>query len=528
MDGNLLLTLSRSRDCCCSSGWQKYTLITVKLATTLVLTLSCSTMSTLYLPMTDSSIDEHDSRQHVQDTKPQVPPEIAEEAPLEGQDNEGGDEEGETRCICKELDAPDDSGLYIQCEQCGVWQHGFCVGISDGEDSYLEKYWCEQCKPELHHLYTVDTAGTLRSVYQPIQEKRRHVRRNSRQKPSSAQGPPLDKSHHSSSNSSLRETPEENIPEDIKEVRSRSSKLKREQEQSSSSLNVSNKEQYPNKAPLQDSQLPEEQEDDAEEDDKKLQDRKRATFSAREEKHYQWMLEKAIRESRRTSRQDEDQQLVDEETGYDIEVGRTEHSTGDQESSSRKHTSSASGSPTAGSHNHEQLEEAQGEPNNHIDVTESTREGQTRESLPVSRSGSANSTSEEDSKKSRKPKRTSQRNNRSAGSGNARSNASPASKLEIGVNKPMKPRLPSQRTSLNEMRRRVAAILEFISRTQWELSEEQSSRDELVRFVENQQFVQQVDTIFESHDQTLKMMDDLTRSLLLWEKKYSHGSTLQG
>lgn len=74
------------------------------------------------------------------------------------------------------------------------------------------------------------------------------------------------------------------------------------------------------------------------------------------------------------------------------------------------------------------------------------------------------------------------------------------------------------------MRRRVSAILEFISRTQWELSEDQSDREEFVRFVENQHFVEKVDTIYNGYNESLSMMDDLTRELLLWEKKYSNNT----
>ncbi|KAK6532847.1 hypothetical protein TWF281_007019 [Arthrobotrys megalospora] len=79
------------------------------------------------------------------------------------EDNYSGneEEEGETRCICgfKEYQGgSDDShtdltdGLFIQCDQCHVWQHGLCVGIRD-KLLAPENYFCEQCKPENHTLY---------------------------------------------------------------------------------------------------------------------------------------------------------------------------------------------------------------------------------------------------------------------------------------------------------------------------------------------------------------------------------------
>ena len=67
------------------------------------------------------------------------------------------DQENEiTRCICGyqdyqggEDDQSDTNGLFIQCDQCKVWQHGFCVGIMNSS-SAPDNYYCEKCKPELH------------------------------------------------------------------------------------------------------------------------------------------------------------------------------------------------------------------------------------------------------------------------------------------------------------------------------------------------------------------------------------------
>lgn len=86
------------------------------------------------------------------------------------------EEEEVTRCICGNLeypgppldptssrggntglgtnpdDQPDDrGGLFIQCDNCQVWQHGGCVSIMEDE-SVPDNYYCEECKPELHEL----------------------------------------------------------------------------------------------------------------------------------------------------------------------------------------------------------------------------------------------------------------------------------------------------------------------------------------------------------------------------------------
>ncbi|KAG4304607.1 hypothetical protein PORY_002000 [Pneumocystis oryctolagi] len=60
-----------------------------------------------------------------------------------------------TRCVCglQDVQSEDlDSGsLYIQCDHCFVWQHGFCVGFTD-EKEIPDIYYCEICRPDLHHI----------------------------------------------------------------------------------------------------------------------------------------------------------------------------------------------------------------------------------------------------------------------------------------------------------------------------------------------------------------------------------------
>jgi len=102
------------------------------------------------------------------------------------QNNEDGDEEqaggGEvTRCVCGQAEYPgppltDDiksrtditeetGGFFIACDDCGVWQHGGCVGIID-EQQTPDKYSCEECDKKSHHL-TIDSKGQHYSRYLP-------------------------------------------------------------------------------------------------------------------------------------------------------------------------------------------------------------------------------------------------------------------------------------------------------------------------------------------------------------------------
>lgn len=99
------------------------------------------------------------------------------------------DEQEVTRCICGNDDLnPDtisealvsllsseyqlkiDQGLFIQCDKCSVWQHGFCVGLFTNDD-VPDKYWCELCKPELH----VFVDGDKRTLYRPVNDKRKKL-----------------------------------------------------------------------------------------------------------------------------------------------------------------------------------------------------------------------------------------------------------------------------------------------------------------------------------------------------------------
>ena len=98
------------------------------------------------------------------------------------EDEDDGEEEEVTRCICGQIEYPglptsttdsvkpaskdksdpltsseimpeDAGGLFIQCDICKVWQHGGCVGILD-EGMSPEEYFCEQCRKDLHKITT--------------------------------------------------------------------------------------------------------------------------------------------------------------------------------------------------------------------------------------------------------------------------------------------------------------------------------------------------------------------------------------
>ncbi|QDS69345.1 hypothetical protein FKW77_003754 [Venturia effusa] len=113
------------------------------------------------------------------------------EDPVEEEVNE---DEETTRCMCGQLEYPgppadapagsarggknasstdelsdEISGLFIQCDDCLVWQHGGCVSIME-QSAVPDNYYCEECKPDLHQIFK-STSGQKYSRYLPVWEK---------------------------------------------------------------------------------------------------------------------------------------------------------------------------------------------------------------------------------------------------------------------------------------------------------------------------------------------------------------------
>ncbi|KAH8171761.1 PHD-finger domain-containing protein [Sarocladium implicatum] len=106
------------------------------------------------------------------------------------------DEEDEAvRCICGAEDYPgrppvegpdaeffagielteDVTGFFVQCDVCKVWQHGACVGIFSAESS-PDEYFCEQCRKDLHKIHTASN-GQKYSKFLPLHRASRNTSR---------------------------------------------------------------------------------------------------------------------------------------------------------------------------------------------------------------------------------------------------------------------------------------------------------------------------------------------------------------
>ncbi|KAL4980509.1 hypothetical protein BDW66DRAFT_125385 [Aspergillus desertorum] len=65
-----------------------------------------------------------------------------------------------------DLMSDDIGSMFIQCDSCKVWQHGGCVGIMD-EAMSPDEYFCEECRKDLHRIKS-ETNGSHSSQYLPV------------------------------------------------------------------------------------------------------------------------------------------------------------------------------------------------------------------------------------------------------------------------------------------------------------------------------------------------------------------------
>ncbi|OBT77682.1 hypothetical protein VF21_03701 [Pseudogymnoascus sp. 05NY08] len=88
------------------------------------------------------------------------PPQISDE------DKKGIKEVVEPDLITPEDYTEDLAGFFLQCDMCKVWQHGGCVGIKN-EDMSPDEYFCELCRSDLHKVFTASN-GQKYSHYLPL------------------------------------------------------------------------------------------------------------------------------------------------------------------------------------------------------------------------------------------------------------------------------------------------------------------------------------------------------------------------
>jgi hypothetical protein len=77
------------------------------------------------------------------------------------EDNKNGIKEGIEDPLINPADVTEDlAGFFLQCDTCKVWQHGGCVGIMN-EDTSPEEYYCEECRKDLHRIFTASNGCVM-------------------------------------------------------------------------------------------------------------------------------------------------------------------------------------------------------------------------------------------------------------------------------------------------------------------------------------------------------------------------------
>ncbi|KAK9460290.1 uncharacterized protein V1516DRAFT_625296 [Lipomyces oligophaga] len=353
-----------------------------------------------------------------------------------------------TRCVCghEELqtDDPDvDSGLFIQCDKCQVWQHFYCVGLRS-DDEAPEDYACEKCRPELHLIVVRPTGRT--SQYIPLIKDNalRELKESAR---------------NTTTTSSSRRAASEAAHKRRSTLNSRDSNydeiLRRVLEESTHDAGVAS-----SSGGTSDSESAGDGNNADDNDDDEAQEHHR-------------------HRRRRTTNESLSKRHQDSEDSGDDDAGLNRDTKDVKLSSAAQKEEDEIDEEKDRDNEHEEEEEEE-----EFETTRRSRKAQTTEDG-------------EDS-------------NGSGGAHGFTSNL-------MSGEKPSKPRAVQNKSSVADMRKRVAAILEFIGRVQLDMAAEQ---DERRRLVSTASAAMSESGLAVEHERSIEMMDLLTRKLLLWEKEY--------
>lgn len=438
-----------------------------------------------------------------------------------------------TRCICghEELQPGQihnlhrqrknfDPDFFIQCDNCHVWQHGYCVGILNDQEA-PEGYYCEKCRPD-YHVIVVRPSGRT-SKYSP-QEYSDEEEEEEVKAP-----PPKEKEFTREERASRqRKEKEVTLQEPDQEEPSRTA--------NSSSAAASRR------------------------------DRKRrlTVNSTRDEAAYEETLRRVLEESVHDDEHRDAKAALEaiksEAASATTALAPPATSTTSTRNRKRR-TDSPSGSDestrTSASFSKRATKASNGNSNNNgnskqastpVTTTPSSVKGVAAVAAPASPSPQAAI-----SKKSEKRKRRHNASDDHSGRATSLLHTSGATTSASGksyIDKPSKPRIPQSRISIPEMQKRVAAILEFIARTRLDLAAEERERRQLldIRLVRYNQLYKpgptegsgangtassNLDPDQDSHlndpkfgglvngfSKSLALMDTLTAKLSDWEQRY--------
>ncbi|PGG99860.1 hypothetical protein AJ80_09282 [Polytolypa hystricis UAMH7299] len=514
--------------------------------------------------------------------------------PLPGDeyDEEEGDEEEITRCICGHQDYPglpliyrdspiaqaiqadnikdelpqqgagatddilpeDPGSLFIQCDQCKVWQHGGCVGIME-EASSPDEYFCEECRKDLHKLHTASD-NSKSSRYLPVvgspsstssRASSRDTSRNTRDKKARAAANLLPAKRRSTMNSrdaaydeeeQLRRAIEESKEETtsvVDEPTTRRGKRSRSDSEANKQATKRQRTSSPSPSSLSKqsqsiSQPPSDDESKSKHSDNGAKKPKGVARNQREKE-----VQPAEKEAEKPAADSTSRRK-----------SRAERRKGeDEEPTEAASPTKAASNPPAATPSAPDTPSASTEPSSTKPATRKTGRPPARRG----RLGRNQYTRDRDAANGSDANQTSTNSPRRGQSREAAtSNSPPGQSNGIYMNgggesgKPSKPRyMNPHRTTMNEMKRRVAAILEFISRMQVEMavsgerttppngSSSSSMEQQLLQIASLVNGDEMPMAMGGDGDQkekdfkeltSVEMMDVLTRNLLKWQQEY--------
>lgn len=474
-------------------------------------------------------------------------------------DDEVNEIEEITRCICgsDDLFIPKNShgefdnvdpGFFIQCETCSVWQHGYCVGIKD-EENAPEKYWCEQCKPENHTLFT-DKYGIRRSKYDPNNTHNQSSNRNSLLK----KGIKRKNGRFVSSKSEIESTDDQiNSSQDLQSSNLNNESLNHDNDHTKNDEKLNNNNEHEVEG--------EEYED---EDGHKKKHRKRPSYNYKDY-NYEAMLKKALEESARESG------VVPEEV-Y-ISSNETINQTRETRHTSLRKTRAKSHD---GSDNENNIGINNDNSNKQIDDDDKIGIGRKKDNsldnnskfddiksekidkkskvddrrrirdskrIRPRRNISATSASndEEDDelddnksdqklsnlKNSSKPQNSKNTNNSTSTSVTAKRTSKKEKKEQkpsVTDDKPFRANIPSARINMNEMTRRIFSIMDFVSNIQINLSNEEEFKNNLFKMDDSEltpEIVELKNKLIGCYNESVDELDNLTSLLNTWQGEYT-------
>lgn len=355
--------------------------------------------------------------------------------------SETDDQDEVTRCVCgndeltsinpsllrflqQEYHIKVDTGLFIQCEKCLVWQHGYCVGLFTNDD-VPDKYYCEECMPEYHQRVTSSLDSGERTLYLPANEDRKAL---------------------------LQEMDVKSAPELVdKPEPKREPKPSRLRSRRSPTANGA---------------------DSGREGDGPSHSSVSRRQSRKDRRHgddaFEEDLQRALRESAKAAtdkkRPADSEPLPEEKRFHSEDLG--------------------------------------------VDVDESNIEEESETRVPKRETKPR-------SKPRTKAKPRAGKNGNLSGSGASNSHGTLTVSKEELLNQPSKPRFVNEKSSIYELRKRTGAILEWLGRTQMELEQERDLKS--AQF--NEARIEGLSWV-SLFDDNLKLMENLTEKILLWEQKF--------